>query len=799
MRTGGVRPTESREDSIAEDDLPARVLGAGDDAGTYYVRGPFWWAFHRANNLPGGFGDDKLIDLDYRDPSMGILRGRRQDQRIQLLEDKSKDITLAALIKMMTDNTVTFGSNNVELTQIFGTEGLARFDALYAKLTGLADLTDELDADTLVPWTGTAPALADYTDIALTNSVTDPGTYTPTDQAAPTTAAPAAPSAGNAAASQASASNMSALTAPSAFNATVEDVATAPTFGDDFGVFTGPIEKADVAPVAVLPSDTNISVVAPSAIEVQTITEEQLTTLEGLFTLTADPALPTITVGTPTQQTMNAEIAAAVAAFTAAENLRYAEDRTRIRASLAASRMTMSSHADNAMTLLEAAKARRIAEFTQNLVVEQAKGNLQAGMAHQELLLRAAEVQARVEQFFLDRYARITDNELRWSQGVSGVYMAAYQLNSETMLRGAMASAENAIRASIAHAENYLQFEATKAQTGTQVAVATAENYTRAALQSAQNFLQRAVSQYENLVRCLIVDAENSNKIAMANADSGTRASIANAENVVRAAIALADNVTKVAMQNADSATRVSMTNAENDTRAAITHAENALRHATTLMDLETRIKLANEENKLKADTTDRELTLRADLAKIENELKLASLNFDNRMKVETTNNEMEVRISQMLFEAKVRVIQANNARILEELGVRGNIARMVSDVTIAWMGAMTNNTGALSNIITTGMQQHVHQINTQRDFELNAESQRWQVAVQRASFMDGLASLKWKAQVQNLSVMQQTLAALGQATGQSTTPSAFANLMQGVSIAADAVSAVISTAVALA
>lgn len=808
--------TQRDQDDLADElgsQVTARVLGHGDEAGTFYVRGPYWWAYKRSNILPQtqGFGVARMTEMDYRDPRSATAR--EKERQIQIVKD-GEDFTLANLIKLMADNTTVFGQNTVELRQIFGAEGLGRYDALYEKLTAAEYLTDEFDADTLVPWAGESPSIDSYVDLALTKTLSSPGEVNASNPSldqtnAPTPVSPGTASATNAAAASASAAGMGAISAPSAIVAQAVTAADAPDFSTDVDVFAGPIAKEDLVPTAAILSDTNIGITEPEAITVQAITEEQLTTLEELFRITADPTLTTITVAPPEKQTMTADITAAVAAFTAQLNLRFAEEEARLRASLATSRMVMTSHWDNALAILEANKQAQINEYDKSLRVEQAKQNLQAAVTHEELLLRCATVKAEVQRYILDRYARITANELQAAQQVSSVYLQAYQMNSESLLRAAIATTENAIRARVAHAENYLRFESAKAEQETQVSIATAENYTRAALQSATNLLQRATAQYENLVRLILADADAGNKVALSNSDVATRASISNAENVVRAAIALCDNATKVSISNADSATRVSMSNAdaatrvalanaESATQAAISNAESVLRHTLARLDADARMKIANQEASLQASTTTKELALKKELAEIDTEMKLKSLNWENRFKVANTNNEMSVRIKQMLFEGKARIIEANNSRMLAEIAARVNMARMVSDVTLAWMGAMTSNANALSNVISTSLQQYVHQINTQREFDMNVENQRWQIAVQRGSMMNSLAELKWRAQCQNLLVMQQTMASLGQATGTVNNPSTWDNILQGVSVGASAISTIISTVTAL-
>lgn len=1119
-RSAGVK-SEVNDMGEGDDTSHPRVNRTGhEDEGAIYIRGPFWWAYKKASYLKDlGFGEDTLLTLKYRDAAS--KDNLASYKRINLLEDVNEDITLTALIKMMTDNTVTFGDNGVALSEIFGEDGLEKYDNIYSKLTESFDLTEELKRDDLTPWEDDVPRVTEYTKLEPESVINDPDTITieaidaPTvtvpTMKTPSAAAPTSPVSGMAAPSLANVTGTGTVIPPTAFQVSdpvdiiAPDMTVSPMSVNDLDIIAGTItsskipitpesagdveEKISVEwtkqddnepfvetdPSKILTEEVdgigpdlstvkskdlqltdnlsnveegNIGIIqmsAPSGItasgtssatsgtaitawpddgldaisdyeidldsvgdlvsvsptftdtpefdivdvdevEFNEITAIQLDAIMAMIEMVDDPAVVDITVHTPEKQTMDAEISAAVAAFTETANLRYAEERARIRTSLGATRMTMSTHADKALAILEANKERQIAEFTQQLVADQARNNLQAAVTYQEQMLRVSEQKARVEALILERYARLSETKTRYGQLLSSIHSDAFKFNADGLLRAAIASAENALRATIAQVSNQVQYAQSTHQIDAQMAIAQADNYTKLTLQSAQSALQAAMLQYESNIRVLLADAENATRIEVSNSELGTRASISNyenavrmavahadhqlqtslanfdtatkvgmtnvesqlraqitnaeqilhaltanvdadtrikiavdecntrlgitdmesslramtatadaymrvlttnaelgtrvsvtkadnemraaiaksesilrlliaeaenvvragiskaelnarigmsnaetatrtsiasSENVLRASMALAENVTRVSLSNADNATRVSLSNTENALRASLAHAENLLRYSTAMLDAESRHAIADAENalrgilaegdmklraqlgegdmNLRARLAENDMKLRAEMARSDNEIRIDSINFENNFKVEVANNEMAVRVAHMNFEAKFNVIQANNARILEELTSKTNIVRLVTDATFAWMTAMTSNAGALSSIITTGMQQYVHQIQTKREFELNAETQRWQIAAQRSMLVEGLSGLKWKSQLQNLSVMQQALASLGQANGVQTFPSTFSNIMQGISTGADVVSSVISTVVALA
>lgn len=776
-----------RSDIVSQDD--ARVSGGTkEEKGVLYIRGPYWWAVKNTIETPAGFGipsKDATL-MDYRDPTTAT--GRSLDTRIQLTDDPDTPVTLAGLIKQLTENTTVFGGDTVQLSQIFGTDGLNRYQTIWDKLLEANWLTTAIDQ----------------------NLITTPTPLTAQEATAPTVAAPSAISAYEAEA--ASVSAPAAPTAgviaapPSVEYGELGDVDAAdPGTVDGYATLTADttlgLAKTDIDVVGSEPSQSNITVAAPevSSTDIEpddpvasytswTFTSGDVTDLLGSLPTLAAPT----SIAAPTQQSASAAIDAAVAAFTVQAGLRYAAELAKLRRSLATSRKSMTSAFDRAQAILTAQKEAQIEEYDKSLRVEEAKANLGAAVSYEEMLLHRNQRNAELDLEQRTSLERLKQDYYRAISGLTGQFQELalrdkqFKTEIDSRIKQAIASAwlqynlavgDLTLKASTAQAGNYLQSEDTKARLTTQAAQATAENYTRALLASAENLLRKGISDAEATTRVnlansdreaqlLIATAQNLTQAGLASADHTvrgniagaeniTRASLANAENVLRTLITVAENITRVSLANADAATRASMASAENSVRVALANAENTLRARLANQDVATRISLANQ---------------------------------DSIIRIALANQDIEFRR-----------LGLNNQRILDEMNMRVNVGRMIYDVTLGWMSAKTSNAGALSNVLTAAMQKHTQEMDSTRRFDMDSETHRWQILMQRANLLSGLAEMKWRSQIQNLTVMQQTLASLGQATGTQHHPSPYQNIAQVVGLGADLISTAINLGVALA
>lgn len=259
---------------------------------------------------------------------------------------------------------------------------------------------------------------------------------------------------------------------------------------------------------------------------------------------------------------------------------------------------------------------------------------------------------------------------------------------------------------------------------------------------------------------------------------------------------------------------------AENQMRANLAYQEVVSRHALADQDAELRADLANQEAtlrrilagleaQLKVSLANQELEAKYELFENEQRARVALANQDVAVRVQLTNAELQTRAALANQDATVRITLANqdmefrrrvanNQAALDEYRFRQDVMRLVHDTTLGWMAAQTNNSSALSSVVSTAMNKHTMETQMYRDFKIKAEQQRWDLAMQRASMINGLAGLKWNSQIQNLSVMQQLMASLSPTTSTQHIKSEFDVAAQRTSLGLDFVGSLISLAVAV-
>jgi len=103
-------------------------------------------------------------------------------------------------------------------------------------------------------------------------------------------------------------------------------------------------------------------------------------------------------------------------------------------------------------------------------------------------------------------------------------------------------------------------------------------------------------------------------------------------------------------------------------------------------------------------------------------------------------------------------------------------------------MRSYENHLSMIGSMVAEGMRKHTSELINDREMLVKSETLRWDVMQQRAAFIEGLAGLKWQSQLQNMSVIQQASASLGQATGVRETPSQFTRKMQTAGFLMDAI-----------
>ena len=378
----------------------------------------------------------------------------------------------------------------------------------------------------------------------------------------------------------------------------------------------------------------------------------------------------------------------------------------------------------------------------------------------------------------------------------------------EAMLRAAISDSESTLKALVANASHTVMAEVASAENFTRCALTTSDVLTRAAIATVQSIIQARIASSQATLGARTADAENNTKAVIATAGNYLHAAMTTADTMLRAAVASADNVTRASLTNYDGAVRLAVSNADaltrasisagdmavrgttasadNMTRANIANASNILHSAVSIAENATRISLANVDATTRVNLANAENQLRADISTAEHKLRIMELqgrytlaDLENQMRTELANSEIErINIGNIRQSALDK-----NEQTMGELRLRTDVANAFYNVTLGWMNAKTSNASALSHIITTGMQQHVAQTHLAREFDLNAEKQRWNIVAQRSGLVASSAELKWKSMLQNMMVIKEATNIVGlTSSGSEYHPSNFSNTNDTVS-----------------
>ena len=168
-----------------------RILGGSSyDDSVYYVKGPFWWAYRNAAQLPKGFVADgkfvSAVNMPYRDPTEGYTS--LNANRLQLVEGEANHSPkLSDILTMMNDATVTFNAT-VGFDNVLGSDGLSKYNAHLDQL--ITARTKDIVKEVPLLYQNTVPATvsppqttprADWTMQYRATSITAPGVATVPD------------------------------------------------------------------------------------------------------------------------------------------------------------------------------------------------------------------------------------------------------------------------------------------------------------------------------------------------------------------------------------------------------------------------------------------------------------------------------------------------------------------------------------------------------------------------------------------------------------------------------------------
>lgn len=281
----------------------------------------------------------------------------------------------------------------------------------------------------------------------------------------------------------------------------------------------------------------NIAVEAPLA--------ELTSGIEDDFTIAATLAKQTITalteflttdpsISAPAIVEVEDNIDDAVDAYTAAANLRYAEEEGRIKASLYGARAHMSTYMENTLQLLAAKKQAEIAEFEANLRTEQTRQKMQAGLEYQKQTLdqntqlaglkldgEKADLQAHVAWIGTDVQAGIENQRnilskdvqertllIEAQKAVESNLINLYDMElrrliakNEVLLKGDTIKADAFMRITSANAERDTAAEVAKWQEDLQANIVKWGADEKAAIAHWQEEVQSAIAYWQETLR----------------------------------------------------------------------------------------------------------------------------------------------------------------------------------------------------------------------------------------------------------------------------------------------------------
>ena len=801
-----------RED-MAVDNRGGRVnLGKGLPT---YLYGPFYEAHQQIAKHPLGQGSAHLNEIAYRDP---VTAAKRQEEKWLQLTDRPEDpLVLSQLINLLTSHETVFDGEEIRFERLFDNETLEHYDDLIARVLQNEDIrrvpalepVDDIEfSEIAAPDMPAAPD--DAPDPVQTSTVT-PGTATPgtiSAPAAPSPAQPGAPPVINYGTpeveSGATGESVTGTEIPnegdpydvaaSTLTEATYEVDNDPT--TEIGAHSTKIEAlldgltdlvagAEIASVD-MPGDLTAPTIATANMPVWT--DSDLAKWLGMVSSGAQP-LPDMT-GLP--EDSEAKVDAAVAAYTALANDRFAEERARLEAQAFSSRAIMTTYYDNALAILSGQQQMQIADYDAKLRLEQLNMDRQAAVQieQQRFAYRQAmgDLVTRLTEMHLRYQMTDAENELRVDLSNYEHAIDVLKVNAELEQRAAQANAEINIQGKLAYADHDTRMLLTQIDWLGKSALATAENTLRAAMANQETGLRASTQSKENSLRVAVTNAENLLRAAIATAENLTRAELTNVETGTRLAIAGAENITRASTTAGDLSVRSAMAGAENITRAQIAHAQNLLQASMALAEHATRVSLANADAETRAKLSGEEQSVRVGLADAENQMRLLDLRakydlteIENAVRILLANTDLEWKTENTNRDNDLRTQISERDNIMGELRLRAEVANHFYLHTLGWLNAKTSNAGALAQIITTGMQQHTQRQLGEREFELNAERARWDTIARRADLYSGDAELRWKSMIQNQMVIKEACSALGIVpTGVEHHPSGFSRVTEG-------------------
>ena len=343
---------------------------------------------------------------------------------------------------------------------------------------------------------------------------------------------------------------------------------------------------------------------------------------------------------------LRADINAAVSALRDSLTLRYSEEESNMRRSLALGRRGLSTHFDRAQAILTANKEAQINQYEKELVIEAMKTN--AGLAS-----TAADLETRANIASAENYLRTllgyAENGVRLIVTQFEGWIRAALQNADLQTRVSMTNYENAIRAAITSAENLTRMSAAVLEAGTSIERVIAENSLRAQISKTEIALQAASTI-----------AQLGTQVAMANKDAYNKASLAFAENSLRAALTTTESRVRVALALQEDISRTNLANHDAATQAVLAK-----------LDADMKAEMASAENALRAAVSNREITSTENIAQADNLLKAALASYDGRVRTIVANAENKTRIAIGNQDAKIRA---------GELAVREGIAKLETE-----------------------------------------------------------------------------------------------------------------------
>lgn len=369
---------------------------------------------------------------------------------------------------------------------------------------------------------------------------------------------------------------------------------------------------------------------------------------------------------------LRADVDAAVSALRDSLTLRYSEEESNMRRSLALGRRGLSTHFDRAQAILTANKEAQINQYEQELVIEAMKTN--AGLAS-----TAADFETRANIASAENYLRTllgyAENGVRLIVTQFEGWIRAALQNADLQTRVSMTNYENAVRAAIASAENLTRMSAAVLEAGTSIERVIAENSLRAQISKTEIALQAASTIAQLGTQVAMANKDAYNKASLAFAENSLRAALTTTESRVRVALALQEDISRVSLANHDAATQVVLAKLDADMRSDIASAENALRAAVSNREITSSENIAGADNLLKAALASYDGRIRTIVANAENKTRIAIGNQDARIRA----GELAVREGVAKLETEFRRLVANQEAYLRiGLGQQETWARVL-------------------------------------------------------------------------------------------------------------------------